>query len=126
MKLCEARLDVSKNFSILHLKSTPMKTLKLALILCLGISLSACDKEGMCNEGENEKEIKVSELPLVVRNSINEQYPGAELKEADEITQSDGSITYDVEIRHNNSDMEVMYDSNGQFLGTESDDDDKD
>lgn len=78
------------------------------------------------DEDENEKEIDPSELPEVIKASIEAQYPGAELVEADEVTQEDGSLTYDVEIKFEDKITEVMYDAQGTFLGIEADDDDDD
>ncbi len=93
--------------------------------------LAACTTESQRNSADsdtetNEKEIKTADLPQTVKNAIAAQYPGAELLEADEITQKDGKITYDVEIKHNGKVTELMYDTQGNFLGEEKDDDDDD
>ena len=77
-------------------------------------------------EEKNEKEIAPSALPEVIKASIDTQYPGAEVLEVDEITQEDGSITYDVEIRFEGKVTEVMYNEQGKFLGIEVDDEDDD
>jgi uncharacterized membrane protein YkoI len=78
------------------------------------------------DEEVNEKEINISDLPQIIKDSIQNKYPGSEIIEADEITNTDGSITYDIEIKYNDDVIEVMYDSKGNFLGIESDDDDDD
>jgi hypothetical protein len=77
-------------------------------------------------EDENEREINLNDLPQVIKDAIVEAYPETELLEADEITRKDGGITYDVEIKLNGNITELMYDSQGDFLGFESDDDDDD
>jgi len=73
------------------------------------------------DDGENEVEIDPADLPAAVRAAIEAQYPGAVLLEADEITQSDGSLTYDVEITFQHETFEVMYAADGTFLGVEDD-----
>ncbi len=72
-------------------------------------------------EEENEVEIELSDLPQAVLDAIARSYAGSALKEADRITQDDGSITYDVEITREGEVIEVMYDAEGNFLGEESD-----
>ena len=71
------------------------------------------------NEGVSEKEIDPQTLSKEIRDNIELKYPQAELLEADEITHLDGTITYDVEIRHANTVTELMYDADGDFLGVE-------
>jgi hypothetical protein len=105
-----------------------MRTLKLIpLFIVLFIAASSCSRiENLFNsDDENEREISISELPAAVLDAIAENYPGAELLEADEITNNDGSLTYDIEIRHDGSVFEVMYDTAGNFLGIEQDNDDE-
>lgn len=70
-------------------------------------------------DDEQEVEINVTELPQAVKDGIAAEYPGAEMLEADEITREDGSHTYDVEIRYEGKVIEVMFDSEGAFLGVE-------
>lgn len=104
-----------------------MKNVKILIAVLPMLLFIACDKENRkSHEDEVEREIKISELPKAVVNAIEVQFPGAILKEADEITQKGGELTYDVEIEHKSSKMEVMYSSRGEYLGTEVDDDDSD
>ena len=70
-------------------------------------------------EEENEREIDPQTLPESIKNNIETKYTGAELLEADEITHPDGTISYDVEIRHGGMVTELMYDRDGTFLGVE-------
>ncbi|MCF8303357.1 MAG: PepSY-like domain-containing protein [Bacteroidales bacterium] len=83
------------------------------------------DEEGENEHGddndENEREIDPNELPQVIKSDIQNRYPDAKMLEADEITHPDGAITYDVEIKHNNQIIELMYDARGEFLGIEED-----
>lgn len=103
-----------------------MKHLKI-IIATLPICLvMACNKQAETKTAEekNEREIKISELPRAVKTGIESKFSGAILQEADEITKKDGSLTYDIEIKHNNHEMEVMFDAHGNYLGTEVDDED--
>lgn len=102
-----------------------MKNLKIGSFIVAGLLIASCSKEAQkSNSDEKEREIKISELPAPVVKAIDAQFPGAELKEADEITKDDGTFTYDVEIKHQSKKFEVMYDARGTYLGTEADDDD--
>lgn len=73
-------------------------------------------------DDENEREISPSELPQIIKSAIASKYAGAEMVEADEVTQANGQITYDVELKLNGEIKEVMFDAKGEFLGVESDD----
>ncbi|MFN0274818.1 MAG: hypothetical protein ACKVPJ_03655 [Chitinophagales bacterium] len=106
-----------------------MKIVKLITYLTCIIFLSSCAKLDNLfhnDDDENERSIKISELPDAVLSAINEDYPGAQLLEADEITHPDNSLTYDVEMKFEGAVIEVMYDAEGNFLGVEEDDDDGD
>ncbi len=105
-----------------------MKLTKAVLLVLPMMVMLSCEKRHDCKEDkdddENEREISVNELPKAVTESIQAQFAGATLLEADEITQKDGSHTYDVEIKHSGKKMEVMYDAAGKYLGEEKDDED--
>ncbi len=73
------------------------------------------------NDGVSEREIDPQSLSKEIKDNIELKYPRAELLEVDEITHLDGTITYDVEIRHANTVTELMYDADGDFLGVEGD-----
>jgi hypothetical protein len=83
------------------------------------------DEEALDDAAEEEDEIEIdlSALPGTVKDAITARYPGSILREADRITQNDGTITYDVEIRFDGEVIEVMYDAGGTFLGEESEPD---
>lgn len=102
-----------------------MKSIKIMFGILPIFLFMSCDKQSnKKEEEENERQIKISELPAAVKSGIEDKFPGAALKEADEITKTDGSLTYDVEIKYNNDKREVMFDARGTYLGTEADDDD--
>jgi hypothetical protein len=103
-----------------------MKTPIAALVFMTAFGFVSCDKENHCQKDENEQEISLDELPQVVKSAINEKYPGAKLLEADEVIQPEGKLIYDVEINHKGNKLEVMYDTNGNYLGIDSDDEDND
>lgn len=61
---------------------------------------------------EMEKEIQVSELPKGVAEYVTKMYKGAKIKEAAMITSSDGTVSYEAEIK----DMDILFDSEGKFM----------
>ncbi len=100
-----------------------MKTFKLLTIIYLAFFALSCSKS-RSGKVEHEREISISELPQIIKDNIADRYIGAELLEADEITQSNKSITYDVEIKHESLVTEVMYKADGTFIGVEAVDQD--
>lgn len=76
------------------------------------------------DDEENEREITSEELPQTVRDAIVKSYPGAEIQEAEEITGEDGSLTYEIEIKTTEGEMELMYSASGEFLGMEQEEKD--
>ena len=78
------------------------------------------------DEDGNEREITLDELPQVIKDAIAKQYAGASIDEAEEVTAEDGVITYEVELKTADGEIEVMYAADGQFLGLEEDNDDDD
>lgn len=104
-----------------------MKKMKMLIPILPVFLFMACNKQTNTNssEEENERSIKISELPQAVKTGIENRFQGAALLEADEITKIDETLTYDIEIKHNNKEMEVMFDARGNYLGTEVDDQDE-
>ena len=105
-----------------------MKLTKTVLLILPMMAMLSCEKECIDrkdkDDNENEREIALSELPKAVTENIQVKFAGAELLEADEITQKDGKHTYDIEIKHSGIKKEVMYDAEGKYLGEETDDED--
>jgi len=101
-----------------------MKTLKTLVIIFLGTALlMSCSKESKKPEAK-DRAITVDEIPSIVKESINRDYPGAVMVEADEVTQPNATLTYDVELELKGKVFEVMYASDGKSLGVENDGDD--
>lgn len=71
------------------------------------------------NLQETEIDIKVSELPASVMNYIKAHYAGEKVKEAAKITKADGKMMYEAEVKG----IDVLFDSNGNFLREEKDED---
>jgi hypothetical protein len=61
---------------------------------------------------ETEVEIELSGLPNGITDYVKSHYKGKPVKEAAKITDSNGTVTYEVEIKG----MDLMFDSNGNFI----------
>jgi hypothetical protein len=79
------------------------------------------DDDDEDDDEENEKEISISELPQTIKDDVASRYPGAVITEADEVTLNDGTLRYDVEIKLDGREIDLVYDSEGTFLGEEND-----
>lgn len=64
------------------------------------------------NLQETEVEIETSQLPKAVTDYVAAQYKGQKIKEAAKITNAQGAITYEAEIKG----KDLMFDSTGNFL----------
>ncbi len=71
-----------------------------------------------------EAEIKVNELPAAIQSSISNAYAGYELKEAERLDLTDGSKQYEVEIKNNQTTMEVLLTANGTVICAQEEKDD--
>lgn len=75
-------------------------------------------------------EIRASDLPTAVTNSIATNFPNYILddNEADKLTMADGSLRYEVELESVQDDLEVVFGADGTVIcqQIESDDDDDD
>jgi len=70
------------------------------------------------NEGEwleTETEIKISELPAVIKNAIKAKYPTAEIEEAEKV-ETPKYKGYEVEIENGETEMEIVLDEKGNIL----------
>ena len=61
---------------------------------------------------ETEIEIEISELPNRILDYVKKNYIGQSVKEAAKITDTKGTLTYEVEIKG----MDLLFDSNGKFI----------
>lgn len=68
-----------------------------------------------------EEEIEVSELPQAVQSYIDANYSGASIDEAERSTLGE-TVEYEVEIDSGGSELELVFDANGQFLYLSEDD----
>ncbi len=61
---------------------------------------------------ETEVEIELSQLPLGVLEYVKANYSGQKVKEAAKITNANGTVTYEAEIKG----KDLIFDSNGKFI----------
>jgi hypothetical protein len=61
---------------------------------------------------ETEMEIKTSQLPQKALDYMNANYAGKKIKEAAKITDAQGTITYEAEVKG----KDVIFDANGNFI----------
>lgn len=81
-----------------------------------GKSMSALyDSKG--NRQETEESIKVSALPLSVKDYIATHYKGEKIKEAAIITRANGEVNYEAEVKG----MDVLFSKDGKFIKTAQD-----
>ena len=87
------------------------------------------DNNAVAEEDEdegNEKEIDLASLPQAVKDAVMAKYADASIEEAEEITNDDGTISYEVEIKNNEGEMELIFSSEGAFLGMDQEEGDDD
>lgn len=77
------------------------------------------------DQDENEVEIALTDIPQPVLDGLTSRLSDFTLLEADQITHSDGQITYDVEVEVNGMVEEHMFSADGSYLGMEEDDEDE-
>jgi hypothetical protein len=65
---------------------------------------------------ESEIEIKISELPLSVKETLKHQFPGYKIEEASKIDDKANGKGYEVEIEKSGQTLEVRLSANGDFL----------
>jgi uncharacterized membrane protein YkoI len=70
-----------------------------------------------------ETEIETSSLPSEVSNAINQNYPGAEIEEA-ELVDSNGNTNYEVELNYKGRSIDLFISPNGT-ISEQSDDSDE-
>ena len=65
---------------------------------------------------ETEQEIKVSALPKTVTDYITKNYTSHKISEAAKITDGDGKMMYEAEVKKGKEEMDLLFDSNGTFI----------
>ncbi|GAB4251002.1 MAG: hypothetical protein Kow0079_04650 [Vicingaceae bacterium] len=70
-----------------------------------------------------ETQINITDLSENIKNYINENYPASEIEKAEKEDSNEG-VFYEVEIINDNDEVELVFDSNGNFLKVEKDDED--
>ncbi|MES2678631.1 MAG: PepSY-like domain-containing protein [Bacteroidota bacterium] len=70
---------------------------------------------------ETEHEISVNALPKMVLDIIHKDYPGYKISEVSQITLPSGAQTFETEVKKDNEKLDLIFDSNGNFLGKETD-----
>lgn len=68
--------------------------------------------DGKGNLLETEIEIELNQLPSSIADYIKTHYSGQKIKEGAKITDAEGNITYEAEIKG----MDLLFDSNGKFI----------
>jgi len=70
---------------------------------------------------ETEAEIPVAELPAGVADYVNKNHNGYTIEEAERMESSKGTF-YEVEIKGKGQELELVFDSNGNFVEQETED----
>jgi hypothetical protein len=66
---------------------------------------------------ETEQDIKVSELPQIIKDYISKNYKGEKIKEAAIITRANGEVNYEAEVKG----MDLLFSKDGKFIKTVKD-----
>lgn len=61
---------------------------------------------------ETEIEIEITQLPKAIADYVKANYKGAAIKEAAKITDAEGTVTYEAEVKG----KDLIFDSTGKFL----------
>lgn len=66
-----------------------------------------------------EQEMKTAGLPKTVSDYVTKNYAGYKITEAAKITDASGAISYEAEVKKGKEEMDLIFDSNGNFLKKE-------
>ena len=69
-----------------------------------------------------EREINTDALPDAVKNSIASNYGDYKLKEAEELEMADGTFQYEVELKKDGKELDVLFNSEGTVICEEQGD----
>jgi hypothetical protein len=75
--------------------------------------------DGKGNFIESETEIKSSELPQLVKSSIEKSFAGYKLDEVEKATDAKGVVSYEMEAVKGSDKLEISFDANGKLLKKE-------
>lgn len=73
---------------------------------------------------ETETEIDKAELPSEVAQGLQSKYPGASIEKAEKAERKEGTL-YEIAIETDNGEMEVIFDSRGNFVKKEAAEEDE-
>ena len=71
-----------------------------------------------------EKEIDADDLPKAVTRAFAKQYPNGKISKVEEVTDSDDTVVYELDIVNNGKKSEVIMAPNGKVLDTQDPGDD--
>ncbi|NHN24980.1 hypothetical protein FIA58_004745 [Flavobacterium jejuense] len=63
-----------------------------------------------------EIEIEEKELPKKALEYVLKNYPNKKIKETAKITDANGTITYEIELKIDTKNTDLLFDSNGEFI----------
>lgn len=75
---------------------------------------------------ETETEIKVSELPEVIKNAVAAEFPGFKLEEACKVESAITGMGYEVEVEKGKEEFDVLLDETGKVLNKSSEKEEED
>lgn len=65
---------------------------------------------------ETEEEIASSALPKSVSDYVTKNYAGSKIDEAAKITDADGKVSYEAEVKKGKEEMDLIFDDKGSFV----------
>ncbi len=65
---------------------------------------------------ETEEEIASATLPKAATEYVAKNYVGIKIEEAAKITDSTGKVTYEAEVKKGKEEIELLFDSTGNFI----------
>jgi uncharacterized membrane protein YkoI len=74
---------------------------------------------------EVREEIDAKALPEAVQKAVAAAYPHGKIKEAEKTTKGQ-AVEYEVEVKNDKAELELVLDANGAVLSTKNEDEDKD
>lgn len=75
------------------------------------------DKQG--NWLETEQEIKSTEIPAIIKQGIEKEFPGFKTDEVEKVNYPDNKTVYEMEVEKGKEEFEVQFSSDGKMLKKE-------